>query len=160
MSAIKEVSEAESLRLSSHVRNELHLYREGTFLRAYQSSAFLACRFLNDFKVNKRQFRDIETPVAYIGFPENSLQKWLPEGVVQSAVGEKHLMLSLPDAIMILYAYFGVQQTNFNEAAADLNGDNDITPADAIEALYRYFGVGCSARTNRPTAVMDSEDPE
>jgi len=74
MSAIKEVSEAESLRLSSHVRNELHLYREGTFLRAYQWSAFLACRFLNDFKVNKRQFRDIETPVAYIGFPENSLQ--------------------------------------------------------------------------------------
>ncbi len=64
------------------------------------------------------------------------------------------------DAIMILYAYFGVQQTNFNEVAADLNGDKDITPADAIEALYRYFGVGCSARANRPTTVVDSRDPE
>ena len=64
------------------------------------------------------------------------------------------------DAIMILYAYFGVQQTNFNEAAADLNGDNDITPADAIEALYKYFGAGSSARAIRPTTVVDSRDPE
>ena len=63
------------------------------------------------------------------------------------------------DAIMILYAYFGVQQTIFNEAAADLNGDNDITPADAIEALYLYFGAGNGARANRPTAV-NGRDPE
>jgi hypothetical protein len=45
------------------------------------------------------------------------------------------------DAIMILYAYFGVNQVGFNSAAADLNGDEEVTPADAIETLYLYFGV-------------------
>ncbi len=63
------------------------------------------------------------------------------------------------DAIMILYHYFGVQQTNFNVKVADLNGDKDTTPADAIEALYKYFGAGSGARAIRPTAV-DSRDPE
>ncbi len=63
--------------------------------------------------------------------------------------------VSPADAIMILYHYFGVQQTTFIKAAADLNSDATISPADAIEALYRYFGVGTSspdarARTTRP----------
>jgi hypothetical protein len=32
--------------------------------------------------VNKRQFKGIDEPVTYIGFPETSLQKWTPEGAV------------------------------------------------------------------------------
>ena len=66
------------------------------------------------------------------------------------------------DAIMILYAYFGVEQANFNRAAADLNGDKDITPADAIEALYRYFGAGggnSNTRSVHPT-TNGGKDPE
>ena len=66
------------------------------------------------------------------------------------------------DAIMILYAYFGVEQQEFNREAADLNGDNSITPADAIEALYRYFGAGSvngNARSLRPT-TNGGQEPE
>ena len=96
MSAIKEIAEEESARRSSGIRNEIHLYREGSFLRAYQWSAWLSCRLLHDFKVNKRKFKDVGTEVAYIGFPEKSLEKWLPEGVEQKALGEKHLQLTLP----------------------------------------------------------------
>jgi len=54
---------------------ELHLWKEGTFMRAYDWSAWLACRYLHDFKANKRQFKDIGDAVAYIGFPETSLGK-------------------------------------------------------------------------------------
>ena len=96
MAIIKDIAEKESQRWSSGAVNELHLYQEGTFLRAYGWSAWLACRFLHDFKVNKRQFKDVDAPLAYIGFPEGSLAKWLPEGAEQRAVGEKHLVLSLP----------------------------------------------------------------
>jgi uncharacterized protein YjdB len=65
------------------------------------------------------------------------------------------------DAIMILYRYFGVEQTGFNEAAADVNGDKNISPADAIEALYLYFGAGNNnnARGARP-AAEEVRDPE
>lgn len=100
MSVIKEVVKEEAGRLSSGIRNELHLYQEGSFLRAYNWSAWLACRFLNEFKVNKRQFKDVDDAVAFIGFPEKSLDKWLPEGVEQTAVAEKHLVLHLPDVLL------------------------------------------------------------
>ena len=50
------------------------------------------------------------------------------------------------DAIMILYHYFGVEQTGFNTKAADLNGDGNISPADAISALYLYFGSSNAVR--------------
>ena len=50
------------------------------------------------------------------------------------------------DAIMILYHYFGVEQTGFNTKAADLNGDGNISPADAISALYLYFGSSTAVR--------------
>jgi hypothetical protein len=65
------------------------------------------------------------------------------------------------DAIMILYRYFGVEQTGFNVAAADINGDGNITPADAIEALYIYFAgsSGSKARATRP-ATGSSRNPE
>lgn len=100
MSVIKEVAKEEAIRLSSGIRNELHLYKEGTFLRAYNWSAWLACRFLNEFKVNKRHFKDVDDAVVFIGFPEKSLDKWLPEGIEQVAVEEKHLVLRLPDMLL------------------------------------------------------------
>ncbi len=45
----------------------VHLWKEGSFLWAYDWSAWLCCRLLHDFKVTKRQFKGIEAPVAYIG---------------------------------------------------------------------------------------------
>ena len=50
------------------------------------------------------------------------------------------------DAIMILYHYFGVEQSGFLVKAADLNGDGNISPADAIAALYLYFGTVNASR--------------
>ena len=79
---------------------DVHLHKEGTFLRAYDWSAWLCCRYLHDFKVNKRRFKDVDDPVAYIGFPETSLMKWMPEGAEQRVEGEKHLVMELPQ-IMI-----------------------------------------------------------
>ncbi len=99
MSLTKEIAEQENLRTTAN-RMELHLHKEGTFLRAYEWSAWLACRYLHEFKVNKRVFKGIEQPVAYIGFPETSLQKWIPEGAEQHVEGEKHLVVRLPDVMV------------------------------------------------------------
>ncbi|MBQ6210300.1 MAG: leucine-rich repeat protein [Prevotella sp.] len=61
------------------------------------------------------------------------------------------------DAIMILYHYFGVEQTGFIFKAADVNGDGNITPADAIEVLYIYFNAG---RSNSPAFTNQTLDPQ
>lgn len=78
MSVTKEIIEQEFALVASGERNVIHLHREGSFLRAYEWSAWLCCRYLHEFKVNNRMFKGIENPVAYIGFPETSLAKWMP----------------------------------------------------------------------------------
>ena len=100
MSVTKELIEQERQLVQSGNIRDVHFHREGTFLRAYDWSAWLCCRYLHDFKVNKRQFKDIDEPVAYIGFPDTSLAKWLPEGAEQRMEGEKHLVLTLPEVMV------------------------------------------------------------
>ena len=80
MSLTKELIEQERQQVQAGQSREIHLHKEGTFLRAYDWSAWLCCRYLHEFKVNKRVFKGIDDPVAYIGFPETSLQKCVPEG--------------------------------------------------------------------------------
>ena len=99
MSSIKEIIEAESKELTDGHRDILHLHREGSFYRAYEWSAFLACRYLHEFKVNKRVFKGVEQPVAFIGFPETSINKWMPEGAEQIVIEEKYLAVRLPDVL-------------------------------------------------------------
>lgn len=91
MSVTKELIEQERQHVQTGQVQEIHLHKEGTFLRAYDWSAWLCCRYLHEFKVNKRAFKGIEEPVAYIGFPETSLAKWIPEGTEQHAEGEPKL---------------------------------------------------------------------
>ena len=100
MSLTKELIEKERQIVQSGQTRDIHLHREGTFLRAYDWSAWLCCRYLHDFKVNKRVFKGIDEPVAYIGFPETSLMKWMPEGAEQRVDGEKHLVVALPEVML------------------------------------------------------------
>ena len=100
MSVTKELIEQERLQVQAGHLAEVHLHKEGTFLRAYDWSAFLCCRYLHEFKVSKRVFKGIDEPVAYIGFPETSLMKWTPEGAQQEVVDEKHLQLRLPEVMV------------------------------------------------------------
>ena len=99
MSSTKEIIEIESRELSEGHRDIIHLHHEGSFLRAYEWSAFLSCRYLHEFKVTKRVFKGIEQPVAFIGFPETSIGKWMPEGAEQTTVDEKHLMVRMPSVM-------------------------------------------------------------
>ncbi len=100
MSVTKELIEKERELVQSGQVRDLHLHREGTFIRAYDWSAWLACRYLHDFKVNKRTFKGIYEPVAYIGFPETSLEKWIPEGAEQRVEDEKHMVVTLPELMV------------------------------------------------------------
>ena len=104
MSVTKELIEKEKDLVEAGQVRDLHLHREGTFIRAYDWSAWLACKYLHDFKVNKRTFKGIDEPVAYIGFPKTSLEKWIPEGAGQRLEDEKYLVVTLPE-LMITDTY-------------------------------------------------------
>lgn len=59
------------------------LFREGTFWKAYEKSAFvLAKRY--DFKPTKRYIKNVQEEIVSIGFPANQLSKYLSNAVVQN----------------------------------------------------------------------------
>ncbi len=97
MATVKEIIEIESQRNLDTEYNEIHLFVEGSFFRAYEWSAWLCCKYLNDFKVLHRQFKGIDESVIYVGFPKSSLSKWRKDNIEEIQVAEKHLKLVLPE---------------------------------------------------------------
>jgi len=51
MSVTKELIEQERQQVQAGQLGDVHLHKEGTFLRAYDWSAFLCCRLLHDLKL-------------------------------------------------------------------------------------------------------------
>ncbi len=92
MATIKEAIEIENQRESA---GEIHLFREGTFWRAYEMSAWLSVRCLHEFKATKRQMKDVEQPVVFVGFPASSFDKWVPKDMARQDVDDKHVVVML-----------------------------------------------------------------
>lgn len=52
-------------------------FGEGSFYKAYQESAWLACSLLHRFKAFRRFVRRAGCEVVYVGFPKSSLEKFV-----------------------------------------------------------------------------------
>ncbi len=76
----------------------LHLVQEGTFFRAYEWSAWLCFRYVRQFKVTRRSTKSGDDSFLFVGFPTNSLEKFIPENsVVISADDGSTVAITLPD---------------------------------------------------------------
>lgn len=72
------------------------LFLEGGFYRAYEQSAFLAVKCLQNFKVTCRHFKSVSSNVAMIGFPIASLAKFATGNMIEQR--EEMALLTLSDA--------------------------------------------------------------
>ena len=80
MSQLKEILEREKERGFLEQCGKMHLFREGTFYRAYEWSAWLCCRYINEFKPTKRELKsEVGETIVYVGFPITSLSRYVPE---------------------------------------------------------------------------------
>ena len=55
---------------------QVNLYREGSFYKAYQKSAWLLCTQVHPFKVSVRSLKGLDGPLLSVGFPISSLDKF------------------------------------------------------------------------------------
>ncbi len=78
MSNIREILSSEHSRTEMSSCRVIHLYLEGSFLRAYDWSAWLCCRIVHPFKVTNRLFKGMDVATTLIGFPPSSLDKFKP----------------------------------------------------------------------------------
>ncbi len=98
MAQLKDVFEIELNRDNPHTFGVIHLFPEGTFYRAYEWSAWLCCRYLNQFKATRREQKSVVTPdgtVVFIGFPMTSLSKYTPEGAQMTINDDKSVTITL-----------------------------------------------------------------
>ena len=74
-----KVTENESRRATPEQARTIYLYPEGTFLRAFEWSAWLWCKYITDFKPMRRKLKNSDASVVQIGCPISSFDKHLPE---------------------------------------------------------------------------------
>ena len=78
MAQLKEILEIERNRMFNGPYSTIYLFQEGTFFRAYEWSAWLCCRYVNQFKVTRREQKissEVDSTLVFIGFPITSLSK-------------------------------------------------------------------------------------
>ncbi|MBO7112415.1 MAG: hypothetical protein J6V75_00490 [Bacteroidaceae bacterium] len=80
MAKLSDILSTEQQRSDSASRRVIHLYQEGSFLRAYEWSAWLCCRYLNSFKVTRRIIKGTDDTLTFVGFPVTSIGKYSADG--------------------------------------------------------------------------------
>ena len=93
MAQLKDILEKENNRGGN--LSDIYLFVEGMFYRAYERSAWLCCRYVNEFKVTRRDMKNSDDSVVFIGFPVSSLSKFVPQGVAVEQ-SEGYALLHLP----------------------------------------------------------------
>lgn len=73
----------------------VHLVKEGSFLRAYEWSAWLCVHFYPDLKVTHRALKGGDD-IVFVGFPLTSLERFTPPGAVATEAGDGQTDLFLP----------------------------------------------------------------
>lgn len=98
MSQLKEILEKERERSTLEQCKIIHLFREGTFYRAYEWSAWLCQRYFSELKVTHRLLKGGED-IVFVGFPLTSLERYTPQGASVTASDDKSIVMALPDDV-------------------------------------------------------------
>lgn len=95
MPQLKEILEKESQRGTLEQCAAVHLFKEGTFYRAYEWSAWLMVHYFTELKVTHRLLKGGED-IVFVGFPLTSLERYVPQGANTQLAGETGTTVQLP----------------------------------------------------------------
>lgn len=98
MAKLEEIIRTEKSRSDSRTFSQIHLFKEGAFLRAYEQSAWLMSRYAAaDLQPKKHKTRQTtDGTFVFVGFPLTSLDKYRPERSQDIPFDESHFILDLP----------------------------------------------------------------
>ncbi len=99
MAKIKDILAIESRRVTAEQCRTVYLFQEGTFYRAYEWSAWLCVRYIQQFKTTKRMFKNEDASIVFVGFPVTSLEKYTVSGAEVTVAEDKSVCLVLPETI-------------------------------------------------------------
>ncbi len=100
MAKIKDILEVEKQRVTEEQCRTVYLFQEGTFYRAYEWSAWLCVRYIQQFKPTKRMFKNENASIVFVGFPVTSLEKYTVSGAEVAVAEDKSVCLVLPETMI------------------------------------------------------------
>lgn len=100
MAKLTDILDVEKRRTTPESLRKLYLWADGTFFRAYEWSAWLCVRYIKQFKVTKRMVKSVGADMLFVGFPQSSLEKFLPERTEKIDGDDKSVILILPDDLV------------------------------------------------------------
>ncbi len=65
------------LKIEQKNTNSIFLHKEGLFWRAYERSAYLFTLYIKVYQITKKFYKNVNSEVVYLGFPNNSLNQIL-----------------------------------------------------------------------------------
>ncbi len=69
MAQLKDILETEKLRTDMAQCLRVNLFKEGAFYRAYEWSAWLCVRYVQEFKPTRRLMKNSDESMVFVGFP-------------------------------------------------------------------------------------------
>ena len=100
MAKLVDILAIEKERTDALHQRQIHLFADGSFYRAYEWSAWLCCTYIKQFQVTRRFIKSADSDMLFVGFPQTSLSRLLPEGCETVEQGDGPLLLSLPETLM------------------------------------------------------------
>lgn len=91
------VLENEKKRSDVKEVRKIYMYPEGSFMRAFDYSAWLWCKYITEFKAIRRKIKDSNETVVQIGCPLSSLSKHLPEEAVMEQNPDGSVVITLSE---------------------------------------------------------------
>lgn len=155
MAQLKDIIEIEKQRDDISKCRSAYLYRDGTFLRAYEWSAWLFVKYIYDFKVSNRLVKSLGQSLAMIGFPPASLDKFTPDGAQVTPMQDGSIVIELPSSLVpddadikALAAEYEAWKTSLPVAEGKMSKKERQNPSDDTDlvgtwraASLRWFSL-------------------
>ena len=160
MAQLKDILEIERKRMDDGPYSTIYLFPEGTFYRAYEWSAWLCCRYINQFKPTKREVKaELGETVVFIGFPITSLGKFLPEDAQMNVNDDKSVSIVLlvpqeeSDAESLRLGFNNWKETvplanqRRGSVKEDLKSETERPPRRMSEIMFRILAFPVEQKT-------------
>lgn len=97
---LKEIIDIEHKRTAVPQMREMYFYKEGSFMRAYEYSAWLWCKYVREFKPTHRRAKSVDGAIIHIGCPVTSIANNLPDGATSVNCDDGSVVITLPDTMI------------------------------------------------------------
>ena len=155
MAKLSAILQLEKLRATPEEQRIIHLWADGSFYRAYEWSAWLAVRYIKQFKVTRRTIKSVGSDMLFIGFPQSSMEKFRPgKAVLQENTEEKRLLLILPEDVVKADEGSTLEQ-DFQNWRTTIPLTEGKTPTDETTPRTAHLGGGSVSVTGIMRQVLE-----